>query len=94
MSKSTYTIVVDNDRDDEEGPFTAYVPKDWGDPMHTPWKTTGETKPLALSALAKVLGEWHEGGAERWLSTPQGQQFEDHFTMGEPLPGAPDKAKA
>lgn len=89
-----WRVVIDNDRDDTTGPFTAYVPKDWGDPRDTPWKATGETPVLAMAALAEVLKRWPADGADRWMSRPQGQQFVDHFTAGEPLPGPPEVGKA
>ena len=92
--RHVYTVIVDNGRDDTEGSYTAVMPKDFGDPMDTPLKATGDTPIEALGAFSKVLAEWRHGGADRWIAKPQGQQFVDHFTMGEPLPGPPEKAKA
>jgi len=92
--RHTWTVIIDNDRDERGGPFTAYVEKDWGDPRDTPFKATGDTPVLAVAALLDVLRDWAAGGSDRWLDKPQGQQLVDHFTMGERLPSPPEKARA
>jgi hypothetical protein len=90
-----YSVVVDNERDGDDGFYVAFVGDQAGeDPEATPLRARGNTPILALAALAKVLEDWAAGGADRWCATPRGQALVDHFTLGTPPPADRPKGVA
>lgn len=78
MTKFEYTLHV------EWGDFgcTAWIGEPDEPADASPLKAVGPTPILAMAALADVLKEWPETGADRWLSTPAGQTLARMFVPG------------
>lgn len=71
MLRFDYHVVVLCNPD---GRSVAFVKGD-GPDEEAPLRGEGETPLLALADLAASLREWHQGGSERWLTTPTGRAF-------------------
>lgn len=59
-----YRVVVDANSD---GTWTATIDDELG-----PLRAVGPDPIAALRELVRVLADWQQGGAERWLDTPAG----------------------
>lgn len=71
MIRIDYHVVVLYEPD---GKAIAFVKGD-GPDDEQPLRGEGATPLEALASMAERLHQWGQGGAERWLNTPQGRAF-------------------
>lgn len=82
MVSFEYTILVDYN---DDGTATAYL-----DDRESPMRGHGESPLQAVRVLCEAIREWPISGAERWLSTPDGEKLARQFcpTWKSGKPGA------